>query len=214
VSVVQDISQVASNCVPVASVLIYLHGRKVISKDDYEKLKKDPSGTNFTHALVASSYRSMGEGKHLIKNLYLALLDSFLGTCDRGCHHLALRLRQTAVQHLQRHLTRKGAPQIPNEEMTDMQSSIERLPDVNLQSPAAFKLRDQLDLPHGTEVTSLKAILEEYKSKVNVGPNPDAWLVPLVQAMMLTKGVGRYVTKLLPFHLSYPAEIDLLRQAW
>ena len=95
VSVVQDISQLASNCVPVASVLIYLHGRKVISKDDYEKLKKEPVGTNFTHALVASSYRSMGEGKHLIKNLYLALLDAFLDTCDRGCHHLALCLRQT-----------------------------------------------------------------------------------------------------------------------
>ena len=70
---------------------------------------------------------------------------------------------------------------------------------MNLQSPAAFKLRDQLDLPHGTEVTSLKAILEEYKSKVNVGPNPDTWLVAVVQAMMLTQGVGRYVTYLLPF---------------
>ena len=97
ISVVRDISQLVSNAVPVASVVIHLYSRSVISKRDYEELKKEQAGagTQLAHALVTSSLRSMGEGKHLIKNLYLALLDAFMDTYDRGCHHLALHLRHT-----------------------------------------------------------------------------------------------------------------------
>ena len=71
---------------------------------------------------------------------------------------------------------------------------------MELQSPTASQLRRKLNLPsRGVEITNLKSILMEYQAKVAVGPKPDDWLVPLVKAMMLTQGVGRHVTKLLPF---------------
>ena len=98
--VIREISALVSTSIPVSKVVIHLYQRRVVSNDDYEDLKKEqPSaGIKLSHALVASSKRSVGEGKNLIKNLYLALLDAFLDTYDQGCHHVALHLRETGMQ--------------------------------------------------------------------------------------------------------------------
>ena len=73
-------------------------------------------------------------------------------------------------------------------------------PDATLESPRAGQLRNMLGMPSsGAEITSLKHILEMYVDTVSEGTSPDEWLVKLVRAMMLTEGVGRYVSKLLPF---------------
>lgn len=95
--VIRDISSIVHTCLPVSKVVTFLYQRKVVSYDDFEDLGKDPpsAGIKLSRALVNSSKRNVGEGKDLIKNLYLALLDAFLDTHDRGCHYLALHLRQT-----------------------------------------------------------------------------------------------------------------------
>ena len=99
VAVIRDISAMIHNCLPVSKVVTFLYQRNVLSYDDYEDLGKDPpsAGIKLSRALVKSSKRSVGEGKDLIKNLYLALLDAFLDTHNSGCHHLALHLRQTGI---------------------------------------------------------------------------------------------------------------------
>lgn len=83
---------------------------------------------------------------------------------------------------------------------SDKQSVVANLPDVILDSPRALQLRQQLKIPFsGTEITSLKLLLEMYLATVPDSTKPKEWLIPLVQGMMLTEGVGRYVSKLLPF---------------
>ena len=79
----------------------------------------------------------------------------------------------------------------------DIQSAIARIPNVELSRQAGVTLCEKLGLRHSVETNHLQCILEKYRA--TVGPTPDAWLAPLVAAMMLTKGVGRYVAKLLPF---------------
>ena len=77
---------------------------------------------------------------------------------------------------------------------------VANIPDTTLESPRAAQLRHQLGLPSsGTEVTSLRRILEMYMATAPESPKPGDWLIPLVRGMMLTEGVGRYVAKLLPF---------------
>ena len=62
-----------------------------------------------------------------------------------------------------------------------------------LPSYAACHLRRNLNL-HGTaeEITDLQSILVEYTES-------ECSLCGLVKAMMITEGVGRHVSKLLPF---------------
>ena len=80
----------------------------------------------------------------------------------------------------------------------DLQSVVAKFEDVvDLNREASLELRQNLNLLSSrSESTSLKGILVEYSTKCT---DADVGLIDLVTAMMLTQGVGRYVTKLLPF---------------
>ena len=87
--------EIADYSSSVSNLILYLYRRRAISDDDFFKLKEpSATGNHLCFSLVALSQKTHGEGKHIIRNLYLALLDAFLHKGDKWCHFVAFQLRQ------------------------------------------------------------------------------------------------------------------------
>ena len=83
----------------------------------------------------------------------------------------------------------------------DFAQVVRDAPQVDLPSPTAGQLRRNLNphLGHCTEeITNLRKILEEFQTG-DMGLKSESPLGDVVMAMMKTCGVGRHVSKLLPF---------------
>ena len=94
---IQDVSPVIAKCQVLDNLLPSLYSRNVITDKDLHNLKLETAdGTKLFSALVSASCETVGRGEHLVRNLYLALLDASLDYCDVYCRNVALtHLRET-----------------------------------------------------------------------------------------------------------------------
>ena len=78
-------------CQLVNKLAVYLEKRDVLNEEDYRQLKReDATGNKLNDVLFTASIEKRGRGRHLIKNLYLSLLDAFLDRGDQWFHYTAL----------------------------------------------------------------------------------------------------------------------------
>jgi hypothetical protein len=175
----------------------YLNGRHLLNSSDVKELsKQDATGDMLSSRLSLASTEKKGRGEHLIRDLYLSLLDFCQDRDDAWAYSVAFDVRKEAIVQLglSHHLF--------NTQQTDF-SVVNHDLEVPLSVSTATNLLqhlkiDQHSITEGT--TNLKSLLEECCRQQKS-------LFDVVRAMMVTPGVGRHVSRLLPFYQSYPLEM-------
>lgn len=93
VSVIRRAVPDLSSLGPASGLETFLYNRDLIGRDDVNRLSlSTATGEDLTRIIINASFEDGGRGKHIVKSLYLALLDMFLDKCNQLCHNIAMNV--------------------------------------------------------------------------------------------------------------------------